>query len=199
MNTLPNKSEQIIFDACIFMMGITDSNYNFCNIKNALLDPWFEYFDKILIHEYIYNHELDANSKKYIDEKINIGKAEILHTPKHNIQYDSYLYELENHDLLKSSCRRKNAGEIHSIAYAKLFNIPYFSTNDYDATVACNEIKTFNSVEIIGLEKLLVIAETTLSLEDSKKTRKLRRSLFNSNCKRKTLNKTYAEYCNTYL
>lgn len=159
----------------------------------------FQYFEKILIHEYVYNKELDKNSKLYIDEKIKINKAEILTTPKQNIQYDSYLNELENHELMRSFSRRKNAGEIHSIAYAKLYNIPYFSTNDGDATVACKEIKTFNSVKVIGLEKLLIIAEKTLDEDVAKNTRKIRRSMFKRRCRKNTTADTYNKYCSTFL
>ena len=54
------------------------------------------------------------------------------------------MQQLENHDLLSSCSKRKNAGEIHSIAYAKYFNITYFSTNDRDAACACEEIEDFN-------------------------------------------------------
>lgn len=198
MNKLPSKSEKIIFDACIFMVDISLQNYNFRTIQSALLDPCFEYFDTIFIHEYVYNNELDFNSKEYIDNKIKLGKAKILKTPKRNLKYDELLSELENHELLKSFSRRKNKGEIHSLAYAKLFNIPYFSTNDKDAIIVCNELNTFNSIKIIGLEVLLVIAEITLNFEDSKETRKIRRSLYKKYCRRNTLPSTYNEYCNTY-
>ncbi|MGD1816096.1 MAG: hypothetical protein ACPKNR_03600 [Pleomorphochaeta sp.] len=198
MNIFPNKSKKIIFDACIFMVEISEQKDSFEVIKKVFIDSCFEYFDKILIHEIVYNDELDENSKKYIDDKIKIGKAEIIKAPKRDLIYESYLAELENHELLKSCYRRKNQGEIHSLAYSELHKIPYFSTNDRDAATACKELKTFQDIEIIGLEVLLVIAETILNPEDSKKTRKIRRSIYKKYCKRKGLPNTYSGYCEKF-
>lgn len=186
MKELPNKKSKIIIDACIFMLGV--EYRNFCDIKKRkriFLDACVEYFDDIYMHKVVYDEiKTDLDTKKYIDDLINQGIITIVHDPKFDPVFSAYLDKLASFDLLKAKNPRKNQGEIHSLAYAALNNIPYFSTNDRDARIACEEIDICFSITVIGLEDLLVIAEKINLAEDLVEIRKARKSIYKKYCKR---------------
>ena len=64
------KDTPIIIDTCIFMVGIdkrqTNQDYSLENMKKNWMDDVLSYFEKILIHEVVYQ-ELDNETKKIID------------------------------------------------------------------------------------------------------------------------------------
>ena len=61
------KDTPIIIDTCIFMVGIdkrqTNQDYSLENMKKNWMDDVLSYFEKILIHEVVYQ-ELDSETKK---------------------------------------------------------------------------------------------------------------------------------------
>jgi len=194
---IPSKQDKIIFDACIFMVEI--GKCSFQEMRETFIDALFNYFEIIYIHEVVYKDELDAISRSWISKQISSGKVVILKDPKRDTVYDELLFKLEHYELLQSSCRRKNNGEIHSIAYAKYYNYKYFSTNDRDAAMACNEIPTFSNIKIAGLEILLVLAELNADSSNVKESRKRRKAIYKSYCRRKGLPKTFGEYYKSIL
>lgn len=61
------KDKPIIFDTCIFMVGIekrlSDSNYSLENMRKNWMDDVLSHFENILLHEVVYNVELDSETK----------------------------------------------------------------------------------------------------------------------------------------
>ena len=71
LHDLLNKP--VLFDANIFMVGIEDrisnKNCSFENMKQLYIQPLFESFTDIYIHNEVYK-ELDENAKKMVDTYI---------------------------------------------------------------------------------------------------------------------------------
>ena len=71
LHDLLNKP--VLFDANIFMVGIEDrisnKNCSFENMKQLYIQPLFESFTDIYIHDEVYK-ELDENAKKMVDTYI---------------------------------------------------------------------------------------------------------------------------------
>ena len=63
-------SKPILFDANIFMVGIServsDKNCSFENMKQLYIKPLFESFTNIYIHEEVYK-ELDDDARTFVD------------------------------------------------------------------------------------------------------------------------------------
>lgn len=63
------KDTPIIIDTCIFMVGIdkrqTNQDYSLENMRKNWMDDVLSYFEKILIHEVVYQ-ELDNETKKLL-------------------------------------------------------------------------------------------------------------------------------------
>lgn len=60
----------VLFDANIFMVGISDrisdKNCSFENMKKMFIEPLLESFTDIYIHEEVYR-ELDEESRSFVD------------------------------------------------------------------------------------------------------------------------------------
>lgn len=65
------QNSPVLIDACIFMKGIdrrtSDPNYSFERMQKIVLEPFFDFFQNILIHEKVYA-ELDEDSKSLVDK-----------------------------------------------------------------------------------------------------------------------------------
>lgn len=179
------KDSPIIIDTCIFMAGIdkrhTDSNYSLERMREIWIDDILSYFEKILLHEVVYE-ELDSDTKKVIDEYI--GKNVEIVSDKDLFNLDPEFMriydEICTHELMYAPfSKTKNQGEIHSLAYACYYGIPYFSSRDSDACDVCNEIEELNNITIIGFEELLAIAYKTGA---DKEKRKALKSLYKEIC-----------------
>lgn len=179
------KDSPIIIDTCIFMVGIdkrhTDSNYSLERMREIWIDDILSYFEKILLHEVVYK-ELDSDTKKVIDEYV--GKNVEIVSDKDLFNLDPEFMriydEIRNHELMYAPfSKKKNQGEIHSLAYACYYGIPYFSSRDSDACDVCNEIEELNNITIIGFEELLAIAYKTGA---DKEKRKALKSLYKEIC-----------------
>lgn len=68
LHNLLNKP--VLFDANIFMVGISerisDKNCSFDNMKKLYIEPLFESFTDIYIHEEVYK-ELDGEARTFVD------------------------------------------------------------------------------------------------------------------------------------
>lgn len=172
------KDEPIIFDTCIFMVGIdkrhTDPKYSLDNMRKNWMDDVLSYFSNILLHETVYN-ELDADTRKIIDE--HIGKNIKLVNDKDLFDSDPEYMRIFNaiHDhplMYVPFLKTKNQGEVYSLAYACYHNISLFSSKDSDACDVCNEIEELNKIEIVGFETILGIAYKNNPDKDKKKALK---------------------------
>ena len=195
------KDDPIIIDTCIFMVGIEkrhkDSNYSLKRMREIWIDDILSYFEKILLHEVVYK-ELDSDTKKVIDEYV--GKNVEIVSDKDLFNLDPEFMriydEIRNHELMYAPfSKTKNQGEIHSLAYACYYGIPYFSSRDSDACDVCNEIEDLKDVTIIGFESLVGIA---YKVGGNQEKRKVLKSLYKEFCAPKirqgVIPKTLAEY-----
>lgn len=195
------KDAPIIIDTCIFMVGIEkrhkDSNYSLKRMREIWIDDILSYFEKILLHEVVYK-ELDSDTKKVIDEYV--GKNVEIVSDKDLFNLDPEFMriydEICTHELMYAPfSKTKNQGEIHSLAYACYYGIPYFSSRDSDACDVCNEIEDLKDVTIIGFESLVGIA---YKAGGNQEKRKVLKSLYKEFCAPKirqgVIPKTLAEY-----
>ncbi len=180
-----NKDSPIIIDTCIFMVGIekrkANPEYSLEKMKQNWMGDILSYFEKILIHEIVYN-ELDAATKKIIDE--HVGKNITIVSDKELFNEDPEFMrifnEIHDHPLMYAPySKSKNQGEVRSLAYACYYGIPYFSSKDSDACDVCNEIEDLNRITIVGFETMLAIAYKAGSDKDKRKTLK---SLYKEMC-----------------
>lgn len=182
------KDSPIIIDTCIFMVGIdkrqTNPDYSLEKMETLWLNDVLSYFDKIYLHEIVYK-ELDDKTRAVIDNYTN-KNVEIV---SDNDLFDSdpeymRIYnEIYHHPLMYAPySKKKNQGEIHSLAYACFYNIPFFSSRDSDACDVCNEIEDLQNIKVIGFETILRIAYNTNS---DKGKRKGLKALYKEFCKPK--------------
>lgn len=172
------KDKPIIIDTCIFMVGIdarySNSDYSLENMKKNWMDDVLSYFTNILLHEVVYN-ELDSDTRKIIDE--HVGKNITIVNDKDLMNSDPEFMrifnEIHNHPLMYAPfSKTKNQGEVHSLAYACYYKIPFFSSKDSDACDVCNEIEDLQDITIVGFETILGIAYKTNPDKDKKKALK---------------------------
>lgn len=172
------KDKPIIFDTCIFMVGIdkrhADPKYSLDNMRKNWMDDVLSYFSNILLHETVYN-ELDADTRKIIDE--HIGKNIKLVNDKDLFDLDPEYMRIFNaiHDhplMYVPFSKTKNKGEVYSLAHACYYKIPYFSSKDSDACDVCSEIEGLQDITIVGFETILGIAYKNNPDKDKKKALK---------------------------
>lgn len=195
------KESPIIIDTCIFMVGIekrqTDPTYSLDSMKKNWMDDALSYFENIKLHEVVYK-ELDADTKKVIDE--HVGKNIEIVSDKDlfdkDPEYMRIFNEIHDHELMYAPfSKTKNQGEVHSLAYACYYGIPYFSSKDSDACDVCNEIEDLKDIIVVGFETILGIA---YKAGGNKEKRKALKALFKEFCAPKirqgVIPKTLAEF-----
>ena len=171
------KDAPILFDACIFMVGIDKRQndlYSLQNMRKNWMDAVLSYFENILLHKVAYG-ELDVDTRKVIDEHIgkNITIVNDDDLMDSDPEFMRIFNEIHDHPLMYAPySTTKNQGEVHSLAYACYHNIPYFSSKDTDACDVCNEIEELNTITIIGFETLLAIAYQVVDSVEIKKALK---------------------------
>lgn len=195
------KDKPIIIDTCIFMAGIDERNtkpeYSLENMKRIWMDDVLSYFENILLHEVVYN-ELDSDTRNVIDE--HVGKNIKIVSDRDLFDADPEFMrifnEIHNHELMYAPfSKTKNQGEVHSLAYACYYNIPFFSSKDSDACDVCNEIADLNKIKIVGFETIIGIAYKSGANKEKRKTLK---ALYKEFCGQKirqgVIPKTLAEF-----
>lgn len=195
------KDTPIIIDTCIFMVGIEkrqdDPVYSLDNMKKNWMKDVLSYFENIKLHEVVYK-ELDADTKKIIDE--HVGKNIEIVSDKELFDKDPEFMrifnEIHDHELMYAPySKTKNQGEVHSLAYACYYGIPYFSSKDSDACDVCNEIEDLSNITIVGFETMLAIAYKAGA---NKEKRKALKALYKEFCSPKirqgAIPKTLAEF-----
>ena len=195
------KESTIIIDTCIFMVGIekrqTNPEYSLENMKKNWMNDVLSYFENIKLHEVVYK-ELDADTKKVIDDYVGKNVEIVSDKDLYNKdpEFMRIFNEIHDHDLMytKSSVT-KNQGEVHSLAYACYYGIPYFSSKDSDACDVCNEIEDLKDIIVVGFETILGIA---YKAGGNKEKRKALKALYKEFCSPKirqgVIPKTLAEF-----
>lgn len=113
--------QPVMFDANIFMVGIenrlSDSNCSFENMYKIYLQPLFESFQQIYIHEMVYN-ELDEDTKRLVDsykeKSITIVEEGDLYGK--DPQYTTIFNEIANHERVMYTRGNSKDREVRCIA-----------------------------------------------------------------------------------
>lgn len=142
LQSIFNNCEQTIFlDANIFIvpdrscMGAKPIAFD--KYKLYWLNPLFDAFPNLSVHESVYNELVDGAVKRFADEKIaedpgrlRVHKNSDLTAKEQNllelqirkmVPYSRYIPERDN---------AKDRGEIHSLAYMAVKHYLYFAAND---------------------------------------------------------------------
>jgi hypothetical protein len=176
-------TQPILLDASVLLVGVekNDDKFSFEAMKTLYIEELFNHFQDILIHETVFE-ELDDERKKFVSTYV--GKN-VKIVSENNLYGQDPLYttifnQIANFDLFKyDRSKKKDKGDVYSLAYASYHNIPFISTRDGSIIKAVEELASLNNVEVCGFEHLLLLGY--LNNED-KELMKRYRSLYKSHC-----------------
>lgn len=202
LHDLLNKP--ILFDANIFVVGISergsDKNYSFENIKQLYMEPLFESFTDIYIHNEVYK-ELDDEARALVDtykgKNVTIVDEGGLYgtDPK----YTTIFNNIAKHELVNYvRGRSKDRGEVYSLAYAAYYNMNYFCSKEIMADNVARELEDLKNVEIITFDIVLLSAYVYYAKQNNNSYSKGLKSVYKKYCadviKRHGLPPTLGEY-----
>lgn len=176
-------TQPILLDASVLLVGIekNDDKFNFEAMKTLYIEELFNNFQDILIHETVFE-ELDEERKKFVN--IYVGNNVKIVT-ENNLYGQDPLYttvfnQIANYDLFKyERPKKKNKGDVYSLAYASYHNIPFISTRDGSIIKAVEELVSLKNVDVCGFEHLLLLGY--LNNEDKDLVKRYK-SLYKSHC-----------------
>lgn len=210
LHDLLNKP--ILFDANIFMVGISDrasdKNCSFENMKQLFIMPLFESFTDIYVHEEVYK-ELDEESRLFIDcykdKNVSIVKEDGLYgtDPK----YTTIFNNISKHELVNyERGRSKDRGEVYSLAYAAYHNVNYFCSKEIMVDNVARELEDLKDVDIITFDIILLQAYVYYAQQNNTSNSKGLKAVYKKYCadviRRHRLPATLGEYiraCQDYL
>lgn len=202
LHDLLNKP--ILFDANIFMVGISDRvsdrNCSFENMKQLYIKPLFESFTDIYIHDEVYR-ELDNEAKGFVDtykgRNVTIVNENGLYgtDPK----YTTIFNNIANHELVKYvRGYSKDRGEVYSLAYAAYHNMNYFCSKEIMVDNVARELEDLKDVDIITFDIILLTAFVYYAKKNDKSYSKGLKAAYKKYCadviKRHGLPGTLGEY-----
>lgn len=202
LHDLLNKP--ILFDANIFMVGIeersSDKNCSFENMKQLYIEPLFESFKCIYIHDKVYN-ELDEKSRIFVDTYIGknvtiVGENGLYgKDPK----YTTIFNRIAEHELVNyKRGNSKDQGEVYSLAYAAYYDINYFCSKEIMVDNVARELEELKTVDIITFDIIILSAYVYYSIRNDKSNTKGLKSIYKKYCadviKRHGLPRTLSEY-----
>lgn len=194
----------VLFDANIFMVGISDrssdKNCSFENLKNTYIEPLFESFTDIYIHEKVYN-ELDDESRAFVDsykgKNVKIVDEGDLYGK--DPQYTTIFNKIARHELVNyERGRSKDCGEVYSLAYAAFYGINYFCSKEIMVDNVAHELEDLENVDIITFDIILLTAYVYYAKQENKTYVKGLKSMYKKYCadviKRHGLPSTLSKY-----
>lgn len=197
-------NEPILFDANIFMVGISernsDKNSSFENMKKLYIEPLFESFKDIYIHNEVYK-ELDYKARKlvdgYKDRNITIVQADGLYGT--DPVYTTIFNNIANHELVNYKMgSSKDRGEVYSLAYAAYHNMNYFCSKEIMVDNVARELDELKDVDIITFDIVLLQAYVYYAQRNDNTHSKGLKSMYKKYCadviKRHKLPATLSEY-----
>ena len=202
LHDLLNKP--VLFDANIFMVGISDrnsdKNSSFENMKKLYIEPLFESFKDIYIHNEVYK-ELDDKARNlvdgYKDRNITIVQADELYgtDPLYTTIFNNIaIHELVNYKMGSS----KDRGEVYSLAYAAYHNMNYFCSKEIMVDNVARELAELKDVDIITFDVVLLQAYVYYAQRNDNTHSKGLKSMYKKYCadviKRHKLPATLSEY-----
>lgn len=197
-------SKPILFDANIFMVGIServsDKNCSFENMKQLYIKPLFESFTNIYIHEEVYK-ELDDDARTFVDtykgKTVTIVDEGGLYGT--DPQYTTIFNNIAKHELVKyERGRSKDRGEVYSLAYAAYHNMNYFCLKEIMVDNVARELEDLKDVDIITFDIILLQAYVYYAQQNDNSNSKGLKSMYKRYCsdviKRHGLPTTLGEY-----
>ena len=197
-------NEPILFDANIVMVGISDrnsdKNSSFENMKKLYIEPLFESFKDIYIHNEVYK-ELDDKARNlvdgYKDRNITIVQADGLYGT--DPVYTTIFNNIANHELVNYKMgSSKDRGEVYSLAYAAYHNMNYFCSKEIMVDNVARELAELKDVDIITFDVVLLQAYVYYAQRNDNTHSKGLKSMYKKYCadviKRHKLPATLSEY-----
>lgn len=197
-------NEPILFDANIFMVGISernsDKNSSFENMKKLYIEPLFESFKEIYIHNEVYK-ELDDKARNledgYKDRNVTIVQADGLYGT--DPVYTTIFNNIANHELVNYKMgSSKDRGEVYSLAYAAYHNMNYFCSKEIMVDNVARELDELKDVDIITFDIVLLQAYVYYARRNDNTHSKGLKSMYKKYCadviKRHKLPATLSEY-----
>ena len=194
----------ILFDANIFMVGISDrtsdKNCSFENMTQLYIKPLFESFTDIYIHEEVYK-ELDEDAKSFIDnykgKNVTIVTEGTLYgtDPK----YTTIFNNIAKHELVNyvRGCS-KDRGEVYSLAYAAYHNVNYFCSKEIMVDNVARELEDLKDIDIITFDIIILQAYVYYAQKNDNSNSKGLKAIYKKYCadviKRHSLPATLGEY-----
>ncbi len=197
-------SKPILFDANIFMVGISernsDKNCSFENMKQLYITPLFESFTDIYIHEEVYK-ELDDEARKFVDgykgkNVVIVGEGDLYgKDPKYTVIFNNIAsHELVNYKRGSS----KDRGEVYSLAYAAYHNMNYFCSKEIMVDNVARELEDLKDIDIITFDIIILQSFVYYAQKNDKSNSKGLKSIYKRYCadviKRHRLPTTLSEY-----
>lgn len=186
------------------MVGISDrssdKNCSFENLKNTYIEPLFESFTDIYIHEKVYN-ELDDESRAFVDsykgKNVKIVDEGDLYGK--DPQYTTIFNKIARHELVNyERGRSKDCGEVYSLAYAAFYGINYFCSKEIMVDNVAHELEDLENVDIITFDIILLTAYVYYAKQENKTYVKGLKSMYKKYCadviKRHGLPSTLSKY-----
>jgi len=202
--------QPIMLDANILMVGIDDRrnnpNCSFENMKELYINPIFQSFQDIIIHEMVYR-ELDPECKEFVDSNKNVRIVYEDDLYGKDPQYTTIFNNIANHDRVQyNRTSSKDRGEVYSLAYAAFNKINCFSSKEIMVDEIAGEIKDLQGIHIITFDIIVLLAFAYHNSRNVKEHNVALKSIYKRFCedviKRHKLPGTLGEYikaCEEYL
>ena len=178
----------ILFDANIFMVGISDrisdKNCSFDNMKKLYIEPLFDSFSDIYIHEEVYN-ELDNESKSFVDSYLGNNVTIVNENGLYGSDpvYTTIFNNISKHELVNyERGNSKDRGEVFSLAYAAYHNMNYFCSKEIMVDNVARELDDLKDIDIITFDIIVLQAYVYYAQR-------------NDNTNSKGLKSMYKKYC----
>jgi rRNA-processing protein FCF1 len=198
-----NEPQQIITMDANFLIcpNRKGTNFPFEKFSEIWLDPIFEAFPNLAIHEAVYEELVDKNSKNYIDSKPNLiihkdssltaAESRLRNTVEEKISVNTeYCVELDNKD---------DRGEVKSLAFIAVKDYLYFASNDYNAIKLVEKSEEWqtglDNIRAIKMYELIYYLYKT-QLSNSKGLRILYKYQYFLSKREKTINPCWGDFIN---
>lgn len=194
----------ILFDANIFMVGISDrisdKNCSFDNMKKLYIEPLFDSFSDIYIHEEVYN-ELDNESKSFVDSYLGNNVTIVNENGLYGSDpvYTTIFNNISKHELVNyERGNSKDRGEVFSLAYAAYHNMNYFCSKEIMVDNVARELDDLKDIDIITFDIIVLQAYVYYAQRNDNTNSKGLKSMYKKYCadviKRHGLPPTLGEY-----
>ena len=202
-----NPNQLITLDANILIppyRRVAKISFNFKKYKNIWLDPLFNTFSNLAIHEAVYDELVSPYLKKYITRKINEKPSQL------KLHKDSSLNE--NEKILRNAIEEKiysytkydplidnkdDRGEVKSLAYIAVKGLIYFASHDSNTIQLIEKAEewstSLDSVQAVKMYELIFYLYKT-NISNKKNLRMLYKYLYYLTYKEKNENPNWGNY-----